>query len=269
MTRRSNVNIDILTIFPEMIEAVCSSSILGRAADKGILNIRAVNIRDFSENRHHKTDDAPFGGGAGMVMTPQPVFDALHSIQAENKTIVYLSPKGERADQSVIQSLAQESDLVFLCGHYEGVDERILDYWHPKEISIGDYILTGGELAAMVLVDAVARLLPGVLGNADSAMEESVYSGLLEYPQYTRPREYEGMAVPETLLSGDHRAIELWRYRTSLSLTREKRPDLWENYLATVEPEQLSREERTILADISGEERFRPVRKRKKHTQNR
>ena len=168
------MNIDVLTLFPEMIEPVAAASMLGRASKNGILDIRAVNIRDFTQNKHKKTDDTPFGGGAGMVMSAQPVFDALRSVDAQDKRILYMSPRGRKLDRDLVTDLAAEENLVILCGHYEGIDERIIDFWKPEEISIGDYILTGGELAAMVVVDAVARMIPSVLGNQESQMEESV-----------------------------------------------------------------------------------------------
>ena len=231
-----------------MFAPVLGASMLGRASEKGILNINAVNIRDFAENKHRKTDDTPFGGGAGMVMMAQPIFDALRSVGAENKRIIYMSPRGRRLDGELARSLAQEEDLVFLCGHYEGIDERIIDYWKPEEVSIGDYILTGGELAAMVVIDATARLIPEVLGNNDSIMEESVYSGLIEYPQYTKPREYEGMGVPEVLLSGNHKAIAQWQLEKGCEITKERRPDLWEAYINDeARMAQFSKQERKII----------------------
>lgn len=245
------MNIDILTLFPEMFAPVLGASMLGRASEKGILNINAVNIRDFSTNKHRKTDDTPFGGGAGMVMMAQPIFDALRSVGAENKRIIYMSPRGRRLDGELARSLAQEEDLVFLCGHYEGIDERIIDYWHPEEVSIGDYILTGGELAAMVVIDATARLIPEVLGNNDSIMAESVYSGLIEYPQYTKPREYEGMGVPEVLLSGNHKAIAQWQLKKGCEITKERRPDLWEAYISDeARMAQFSKQERKIIEGV-------------------
>ena len=206
------MKIDILTLFPEMFVPVTTSSILGRAAEKNLIDIRLTDIREYTKNKHRKVDDYPFGGGQGMVMMPQPIFDALRGIKAEGKKILYMSPRGRVLDKDKIQELSQLSELVILCGHYEGVDQRVIDCWEMEEVSIGDYILTGGELPAMVLVDSVARLIPGVLSGEDSAMEESVYSGLLEYPQYTQPREYEDIPVPEILLSGHHKNIDLWRF---------------------------------------------------------
>ncbi|MBR2779027.1 MAG: tRNA (guanosine(37)-N1)-methyltransferase TrmD [Firmicutes bacterium] len=257
------MNIDILTLFPDMIRGVTEASILGRAARSGRIHFNVINIRDYTLNKHKKTDDTSYGGGAGMVMTPQPVFDALRAAEAGRKRVVYMSPKGRIADQALIEELAAEPELVFLCGHYEGIDERILDYWKPDEVSIGDYILTGGELPALVLIDAVARMIPGVLGNADSAMGESVYSGLLEYPHYTKPREFEGMDVPEILLSGNHEAIRLWQFEQSCRVTRERRPDLWQAYLEKALEQPPGKPERKILAELSGDRRFLQKKKRR------
>ena len=242
------MNIDVLTLFPEMIEPVAEASMLGRASRNGILSIRAVNIRDFTQNKHRKTDDTPFGGGAGMVMSAQPVFDALRSVNAGDKRILYMSPRVRKLDRSLIADLATEENLVILCGHYEGIDERIIDYWKPEEISIGDYILTGGELAALVVIDSVARLIPSVLGNQESHMEESVYSGLIEYPQYTKPRVYEGMEVPEVLLSGNHRLIHLWKFEKACEITKERRPDLWDAFIKDVS--SLTKDEKKIVARL-------------------
>ena len=245
------MHIDILTLFPEMVEPVVSSSMLGRAAEKGLLEINTVNIRDYTQNKHKKADDTPFGGGAGMVMMAQPVFDALKAVGAENKRIIYMSPRGRRLDKDLVVELSQEENLVFLCGHYEGIDERIIEYWKPDEISIGDYILTGGELAAMVVVDAVARLVPEVLGNNDSIMEESVYSGLIEAPLYTKPRIYEGLGVPDALISGNHKMIHLWKFEKACRITKERRPDLWEAFLA--DQGQLTKDEKKILEAVKSE----------------
>ena len=239
------MDIDVLTLFPEMIVPVVGASMLGRAAKNGILSVNVVNIRDFTQNKHRKTDDTPFGGGAGMVMSAQPVFDALRSVNAERKRILYMSPRGRKLDKQLISDLSREQELVFLCGHYDGIDERIIEYWKPEEISIGDYILTGGELAALVVIDAVARLIPSVLGNEASHEEESVYSGLIEYPQYTKPRIYEDMEVPEVLLSGNHRQIHLWKFEKSCEITKERRPDLWQAFLK--ENRKLDKDERKIL----------------------
>ena len=242
------MKINVLTLFPEMFTAVTESSILGKAAEKGILDINLINIRDFSKDRHNKADDTPYGGGVGMVMFCQPIFDALRSIGAEEKKIIYMSPRGSVLNQGKIEELAFLDEMTVLCGHYEGVDQRVLDYWNMEEISIGDYVLTGGELAAMVMIDAVSRFVPGVLGTSESAADESIYSGLLEYDQYTKPRVYEGLEVPEVLFNGNHKLIHLWQFRKSLELTKEKRPDLWEAYLS--EEKNLSKEEKKILEEI-------------------
>lgn len=239
-----SMKIDILTLFPEMFVPL-KESILGRAEKKGILEINLTNIRDYSTDKHRKADDYPFGGGNGMVMSAQPIFDALRDIKAEGKRVIYMSPRGRVLNQEIIQDLAEEKDLVILCGHYEGVDQRVIDYWNMEEVSIGDYILTGGELPAMVLVDSVARMLPEVLSSLDAALGESIYSGLLEYPQYTKPRTFEGMDVPDVLVSGNHKAIALWQFEKSLELTKERRPDLFEKYLE--KEGELSKDEKKIL----------------------
>ena len=246
------MKIDILTLFPEMFVPVTTSSILGRAAEKNLIDIRLTDIREYTKNKHRKVDDYPFGGGQGMVMMPQPIFDALRGIKAEGKKILYMSPRGRVLDKDKIQELSQLSELVILCGHYEGEDQRVIDCWEMEEVSIGDYILTGGELPAMVLVDSVARLIPGVLSGEDSAMEESVYSGLLEYPQYTQPREYEDIPVPEILLSGHHKNIDLWRFEKSLELTRKVRPDMFENYCRE-RIQELDKAEKKILQKVTDE----------------
>ena len=227
-----HMKIDILTLFPEMFSPVTTDSILGRAAEKGILDIRLTNIRDFTKDRHNRADDYPFGGGGGMVMMPDPVFGAMEHIGARGRKVIYMSPKGRILDEAKIRELAQLDDFVILCGHYEGVDQRILDYWEAEEISIGDYVLTGGELPAMVLIDSVARLVPGVLGNENSALDESIYSGLLEHPQYTQPRSYREMEVPEVLLNGNHKLIDLWKFREALKLTKERRPEMFAEYVS-------------------------------------
>ncbi len=239
------MKIDILTLFPEMFPPVMESSMLGRAAQNGILDIRTHDIRDYTQNKHNRTDDYPFGGGGGMVQMADPIFRTLEDIGAQGKRLLYMSPRGKVMDQQLLSELAEETELVILCGHYEGVDQRVLDHWDAQEVSIGDYILTGGELPAMVLIDAVARLLPGVLGNADSAMDESIYSGLLEHPQYTQPREYRDMQVPEVLLSGNHRKIHLWRLEQSLDLTARRRPDMLLEYARR--REELDRDEQRLL----------------------
>jgi tRNA (guanine37-N1)-methyltransferase len=237
--------IHVLTLFPGMFPPVLSESMLGKANEKGILELDIIDIRDFTLNKHKKTDDTPFGGGAGMVMNADPIFRALEDIDVQGKRILYMSPRGKLLDQAMIEELAELEELTILCGHYEGVDQRVLDHWSMEEVSIGDYILTGGELPAMVLIDSVARLIPDVLGSPESLMEESIYSGLLEYPHYTKPREYRGMEVPEILVSGNHRKSHLWKLEQSLRLTRQRRPDLFERFLER--RDELDKEEKKIL----------------------
>ena len=241
------MKIDVLTLFPEMFTAV-KSSILGKAEEKGLLSVTMTNIRDYTLDKHNRADDYPFGGGAGMVMMAEPVFRAMEAVGAEGKRAIYMSPRGKVLDQETIQQLAKEKELVILCGHYEGVDQRILDYWNMEEISIGDYILTGGELPAMVLIDSVARMIPEVLKSTHAALDESVYSGLLEYPQYTKPREYRNMQVPEVLVSGNHKLIHLWKFENSLLLTKDRRPDLFEKFVK--QAQNLPKEEKRILEKI-------------------
>lgn len=219
------MKIDILTLFPEMF-APLKESIIGRATEKGTVEINIHNIRDFSLDKHKKCDDAPFGGGAGMVMTPQPIADAIESVDPEHKAVrIYLSPKGETFTQSMVNGLVESQNLLFLCGHYEGVDQRVIDLYIDREISIGDYVLTGGELPAMVVVDAVLRYVDGVI-SGDSLKDESFTDNLLEYPQYTRPQVFKGVAVPEVLTSGDHAKVDKWRYEKSVEITKKLRPDL-------------------------------------------
>lgn len=222
------MNIAILTIFPRMFDSVLGSSILGRACAEGLLHVEPVDIRPFSDKKHKNTDDYPFGGGAGMVMTPQPIVDAVRHVRSKGYAgpCVYLSPRGIPLTQKKVRELSTYGSLVLLCGHYEGVDQRAIDMVVDEEISLGDFVLTGGELAAMALVDAVARYVPGVLGSAESTQEESFSEGLLEYPQYTRPRSFEGEEVPEILLNGDHAKITAWRRQQSLETTLRMRPDL-------------------------------------------
>jgi len=219
------MKIDVLTLFPEMF-APLKESIIGRALEKGTVEINIHNIRDYSLDKHKKCDDAPFGGGAGMVMTPQPIADAIESIDPEHQAVrIYLSPKGQTFSQEMVKPLASEGRLLFLCGHYEGIDERIIDLYIDREISIGDYVLTGGELPAMVVIDAVLRYVDGVI-NGESLKDETFTRNLLEYPQYTRPQVFKGLAVPEVLTSGDHGKVDKWRYEKSLELTKKLRPDL-------------------------------------------
>ncbi|MBQ2953622.1 MAG: tRNA (guanosine(37)-N1)-methyltransferase TrmD [Clostridia bacterium] len=239
------MKITILTIFPEMFESVLNSSILGRAREQGLIEVECVDIRPFSTLKHKNTDDYPFGGGAGMVMLAQPIMDAMAAVTGENFSgkRIFMGPRGTTLTTAKARELAQEAHLVLLCGHYEGVDQRALDACIDEEISIGDYILTGGELAAMVLTDCVSRFIPGVLGSGESAEEESFSDGLLEYPQYTRPREFRGMEVPEILLSGDHAKIRAWRRMESLKATKRFRPDL-------LEKAELTDKEKKMLEDL-------------------
>lgn len=224
----------ILTLFPEMVMSGLNESIIGRAKEKGIIDIEAVNIRDYTEDKHKKVDDYPYGGGAGMVMQAQPIYDA-HRAVTENLTgttrTVYLTPQGKVFNQDMAVELAQTDNLVLLCGHYEGVDERVLEEIVTDYVSIGDFVLTGGELPAMVMVDAISRMVPGVLTNDESGTTESFHNYLLEYPQYSRPEEWHGRKVPDVLLSGHHKNIEDWRLSQSIERTRERRPDLYEKYM--------------------------------------
>ncbi len=215
---------DVLTLFPEMFKSL-DESIIGKAREKGLIEINLINIRDFSKDKHKKVDDTPYGGGAGMVMKPDVVYDAYSSIKDDNAKVIYLSPQGKVLNQQKIKELSKENHLILLCGHYEGIDQRVLDEIVDEEISIGNYVLTGGELPAMVLIDSVSRYIEGVLSK-DSTKEESFSSNLLEYPQYTRPEEFRGRRVPEVLLSGHHENIKKWREQKSLEITRLKRPDL-------------------------------------------
>ncbi len=219
------MKISILTLFPDMFNAL-NESIIGRATKAGKLQINAVNIRDYSKDKHKKCDDAPFGGGAGMLMTPQPIADAIMAVDPQKKAKrIYLSPKGKTLNQALVRELAKEEELVLLCGHYEGVDQRVIDLFIDEEISIGDYVLTGGELPAMVLVDSVARYVDGVIAT-ESLSQESFSEGLLEYPQYTRPQVFMGLEVPEVLVSGDHKKVDDWRKNKSIELTKKHRPEL-------------------------------------------
>ena len=245
------VRIDIVTLFPAMFEAVFGESIIKRAREKGLLDIRLTQLRDFAFDKHRQVDDSPFGGGSGMVLKPEPMFRAVRSIMAnsaaKSRRIVLLCPSGETFTQAKAKELAKEEQLIFLSGHYEGFDARIHAHLADEAISIGDFVLTGGELPAMVVVDAVARMIPGVLGSEESAPTDSFYDGLLEFPQYTRPRIFEGMEVPEVLLSGDHAKIRAWRRRESLRITRERRPELLKGV-------QLTEREKAYLANLMAQE---------------
>ena len=237
---------DVLTLFPEMFD-ILDESIIGRAKEKGLINVNLINIRDFSKNKHKKVDDTPYGGGAGMVIQPDVVYDAYKfAIQNKEKSektrVIYMSPQGKKLDQQKVEELSKQKNLILLCGHYEGIDQRVLDTIVDEEISIGDYVLTGGELPAMVLIDSVSRYVEGVL-KEDSTTEESFAQGLLEYPQYTRPEIFEGQQVPEVLCSGNHQMIDKWRREQSLKRTLDKRPDLLEKV-------NLSDEDKKILEKI-------------------
>ena len=223
------MRIDVLTLFPEMFTGVLEYSIVKRAREAGVVTVNLVNFRDWAQDKHHTVDDSPFGGGPGMVIKPEPVFDTVGAVRATQDPVgplVYLSPKGERFTQALARELSALPCLTVLCGRYEGLDQRVVDHIVDREISVGDYVLSGGEPAAIVLLDAVVRLLPGALGDEASTVEESFSEGLLEYPQYTRPAEYAGWKVPEVLLSGNHEAIRRWRRDMALEETRKKRPDL-------------------------------------------
>lgn len=239
------MNFYVMTLFPELVESAAKESILGRAAKAGIISVTAVNFRDYSKDRHRHVDDYTYGGGAGMLIKPEPIYDCYQDLSeriGHPARVVYLTPAGRVFTQSIAEELAKEEDLVLLCGHYEGIDERVIDEIVTDQISIGDYVLTGGELPALVVLDAVARLVPGVL-SAGSAETESFSDGLLEYPQYTRPEEWHGRRVPEILISGDHRKVDEWRRRESLRKTRENRPDL----LGTA---PLSKEDKAFLKTL-------------------
>lgn len=238
------IRIDVLTLFPEMCEGVFGTSILGKARDKGIVSLNAVNFRDFSGNKHNSVDDTPYGGGGGMVLKPDPIFAAVEHVLAETSAeagtaesdislavkprIILMCPQGQTYNQQIAEELAQEQHLIFICGHYEGYDERIREHLVTDELSIGDYVLTGGELPALTVIDSIVRLQPGALGNETSAVTDSFSTGLLEYPHYTRPAEFRGWKVPDMLLSGHHANIEVWRREQALQRTLERRPDLLE-----------------------------------------
>lgn len=223
---------DIMTLFPEMIESYCGFSILKRAIDSGVISVNTINPRDFTLDKHKKVDDTPYGGGAGMVLMAQPYVDAYESIERkENSITVMLSPQGEPLRDRLVNTLAGYDQIIMMCGHYEGFDERIRNIIKPKEISIGDFVLTGGELPALCLMDAVSRKVEGTLGKIASADEDSFSNGLVEYPHYTKPREYRGLKVPEVLLNGNHKEIAEFRLQQSIERTKQKRPDLYEQYL--------------------------------------
>jgi tRNA (guanine-N1)-methyltransferase len=243
------MRIDVLTLFPEMFEGVFGASIIGKAREKGIVELNTVNFRDYANNKHNTVDDYPYGGGSGMVLKPEPLFAAVEDLIRPDEPrprIILMCPQGETFTQRKAEELAKEPRLVFICGHYEGYDERIREHLATDEMSIGDYVLTGGELPAMVAIDAIVRLLPGVLGNESSALSDSFQSGLLEYPQYTRPASFRGWDVPEVLLSGHHGRIAEWRHREALRRTWARRPDL-------LEKRELSKQEREWIREFEAE----------------
>lgn len=223
---------DVMTLFPEMIEGACSFSILKRAVENNVITLNTINPRDFTLDKHKKVDDTPYGGGAGMVLMPQPYVDAYKSIEKiDNSITIMLSPQGEPLCENIVNELAGYEQIIMLCGHYEGFDERIRDIIKPREISLGDFVLTGGELPALCVIDAVSRKIEGTLGKIESADDDSFADGLLEYPQYTKPREYMGLKVPEVLLNGNHKDINEYRQQCRIDRTKQKRPDLYEKYL--------------------------------------
>lgn len=237
------MKIDILTLFPEVFNSFFSWSMIGRAVEKEFIQLNCINIRDFSKDKHKKVDDYTFGGGPGMLMKPEPIYEAIKSVKNEKSKVIYLSPKGKVYNQEIANNLSQEEHLILLCGHYEGIDHRIVENYVDEEISIGDYVLTGGEIPSLVLLDSIIRLIPGVLSSKESFEEESHYSGLLEYPQYTRPREFNGHMVPSILLSGNHKEIEKWRLYEALKITYLNRKDL-------IVQRNLTDEEKEILKEI-------------------
>ncbi|MBQ8949910.1 MAG: tRNA (guanosine(37)-N1)-methyltransferase TrmD [Eubacterium sp.] len=229
------MNYYVMTLFPEFITNAMNESIMGRAIKKNIISVEAVNIRDFAQNSYRQVDDYIYGGGSGMLMQAEPVWLAYQNIikrtGTKNTRVLYMSPQGRTFNQSYAQALSKNENIIFLCGHYEGIDERVIEMINPCEVSLGDFVLTGGELPAMTIMDAVTRLIPGVLGHDDSSLYETFYNDLLEYPQYTRPPVFEGRAVPQELLSGNHKLIEKWRLEQSIERTRKRRPDLYEKYM--------------------------------------
>ncbi len=222
---------DVLTLFPDFIGNMKEYGVIGKCIQKGIVDLNTINIRDYSLDKHRRVDDIIYGGGAGMLMTPQPIFDAVESLDKKEGPVIFLSPQGKVLTQDLCKDLSKHSQLILLCGHYEGIDARVLHEIVDEEISIGDYVLTGGELGAMVLIDAVSRMIPGVLGNEDSAVSDSHYETLLQYDSYTRPREFRNLKVPQVLLDGNHKEIDRWRKENAVENTKNKRPDLYQKYL--------------------------------------
>lgn len=242
---------DVITLFPEMIETYCSTSIIGRAKKQDIINVNTINPRDFTSDKHKTVDDTPYGGGAGMVLICNPVFSAVESVKKlDNSVTVLLTPQGKPFNQEIAEEFSLKDQLIMICGHYEGFDERIREGIDLIEISIGDFVLTGGELASLCIIDSVTRLLSGALGKDESSSEDTFSSGLLEYPHYTRPPEFRGMKVPEILLSGNHQEIARWRRKQAIKRTFEKRPDLFEKF----EKKELSREDRIIISELKNKQ---------------
>lgn len=240
------MRIDILTLFPEMCNAYLSESIIGRARKAGKVQIECVDIRDYTKDKHRRVDDTPYGGGMGMIMQVEPIYDCYHSLCRKTDAkphLIYLTPQGKTLTQKRVRELAQMDNIALLCGHYEGIDERVIEELQPEEISVGDYVLTGGELPALILADSISRMLPGVLSEDECFEEESHYSSLLEYPQYTRPYEWRGRTVPDVLLTGHHANVDKWRRQQSLKRTFERRPDM-------LEKADLSEEDREYLSDL-------------------
>lgn len=251
------MRIDIATLFPEMCDGVLRTSVLGRGIKNGCIEIYTHDIRLYTENKHHNVDDKPYGGGTGMIMQAQPIYDCIMAIIAQHKArprIIYMSPQGETLTQGKVRELAAEEGLILLCGHYEGVDGRVLEELGAGELSVGDYVLTGGELPALIVCDAVARLQEGVLPNEDAYSVESHYNGLLEFPQYSRPEVWRGRAVPEVLLSGDHKKVAEWQKQAALEVTQKKRPDMYEKYLQD-HAEEIAIEEAKRLKKLKRKER--------------
>lgn len=264
------MRIDIATLFPDMCDAVLHTSILGKGIKNGFIEVYTHDIRLYTEDRHRNVDDKPYGGGTGLVMQAQPIYDCVMAVMAQHKTpprVIYLSPQGETLTQSKVRELANEDGLVLICGHYEGVDSRVLEELSAEEISVGDYVLTGGELPALIIADAVARLQPGVLPNEDAYSLESHYSGLLEQPQYTRPEVWRGRAVPDILLSGDHKKVTEWQQEQALEITRQKRPDMYEKYLSD-HAEEFAEKRRKELAKQRRKERRLQKRAAEQNNQN-
>lgn len=240
---------NILTIFPEMFTPL-RESMLGRASENGIIEFNIINFRDYTKDKHNRVDDTPYGGGAGMILQVDPIISAIRDKELKGK-FIYMSPRGKILNEEKARELSTKDEITMICGHYEGIDQRVLDELHAEEISVGDFILTGGELPAMLLIDCVSRFIDGVLSSEESMEDESIYSGLLEYPQYTKPREIIERGVPEVLLSGNHELIRLWRFEQSLRLTKEKRPDLFTKYINS--GRKFSKKEKKIIEEVSSD----------------